>query len=84
MILLVLAWGVMEVVSSVSELRKLMISLANRLRCGEYVRFIVKGDELLVQVPRYAIANELSITNIESCSDGYVVEVTKRFGRLCR
>ena len=74
----------MEVVSTVSQLRKLMIDLAHKLRCGECFRFIVRSDELLTQVPRYAIANELSIVSIDSCSDGYIIEVTKRFGRLCR
>jgi len=39
---------------------------------------------MLTEVPRQALANNLSVVDIEDVSDGFIITIIKRFGKECR
>ncbi len=76
----------MKVVRSVSELIKLLSEVSSHSDCGSEFKFkVLRRDTLmLTEVPRQALANNLSVVDIEDVSDGFIITIIKRFGKECR
>ncbi len=73
-------------VRSLKELKRIVRELSEEMKCGDEVKvkLLISPNELLVNIPRLALANNLSIIDIEECRGGYIVCIVKRFGRGCR
>jgi len=74
------------VVRSINELVKFLSEISVHGSCGDEFKFkILRKDTLmLTEIPRQALANNLSIIDIEDVSDGFIITITKRFGKGCR
>ncbi len=73
-------------VRSLDELVKFLNEISVHGDCEDKFKFkILRKDMLmLTEIPRQALANNLSIIDIEDVSDGFIITITKRFGKECR
>jgi len=76
----------LKVVRSINELTKFLNEISVHGSCGGEFKFkILRKDMLmLTEVPRQALANNLSIIDIKDVSDGFIITIIKRFGKGCR
>ncbi len=67
------------IVSTPSDVKKLMKDLSSKLKCGERVEITLTNEELIALVPPEAISRGLSVVDAYEFGGNIIVTVENRF-----